>query len=150
LDLRERVIAGLAILAGLRPGEIFALRRCHVEQGYANIRQRIYQGVIDTPKTFNSVRWAATGDGLAVWLAQWLDPCPKRQLLEAFFSAAPETGRPRMGELPSHAKNARHLARRPRYRSAGARRSNGAHRRCESEPVHAVFFRAAEDRCEFA
>jgi integrase len=25
LDLRERVIAGLAVLAGMRPGEIFAL-----------------------------------------------------------------------------------------------------------------------------
>ena len=30
LELRERIISGLAILAGLRPGEIFALRRCSV------------------------------------------------------------------------------------------------------------------------
>jgi integrase len=76
LGLRERVIAGFAILAGMRPGEIFALRRCHVEKGYADIRQRVYRGVTDTPKTFNSQRWAAVGDGLSVWLKQWLDMLP--------------------------------------------------------------------------
>jgi len=61
LDLRERVVAGFAILAGMRPGEIFALRRCHVEKGYVDIRQRIYRGMSDTPKTFHSQRWAAFG-----------------------------------------------------------------------------------------
>jgi integrase len=76
LDLRERVIAGFAILAGMRPGEIFALRRCHVEKGYADIRQRVYQGKIDTPKTFHSQRWAALGDGLSQWLAPWLEMLP--------------------------------------------------------------------------
>jgi integrase len=76
LDLRERVIAGFAILAGMRPGEIFVLRRSRVENGYANITQRIYQGKIDTPKTFHSQRWAALGDGLSVWLRQWLEALP--------------------------------------------------------------------------
>lgn len=76
LDLREKVIAGLAVLAGLRPGEIFALRRVHIEQGYADIRQRIYQGQIDTPKTFHSRRWAGLGDGLSRWLGLWLEMLP--------------------------------------------------------------------------
>jgi integrase len=76
LDLRERVIAGLAILAGMRPGEIFALRRRHVEHGYVNIRQGVYRGEIDTPKTFNSNRWAALGEGLSQWLRLWLDGLP--------------------------------------------------------------------------
>jgi integrase len=76
LDLRERVIAGLAILAGMRPGEIFALRRCHIEKGYADIRQRIYRGMFDTPKTFHSQRWAAFGDGLSILLRQWLEALP--------------------------------------------------------------------------
>ncbi len=73
LDLRERVIGAFGILAGLRPGEIFALKRSHVEGEYANVDQRIYRGEIDTPKTVNSKRWAALGDGLQAWLHQWLD-----------------------------------------------------------------------------
>jgi integrase len=76
LDLRERVIGGLAIIAGMRPGEILALRRSHVEKGYADIRQRIYRGQIDTPKTFNSTRWAAFGDGLSTWLRGWVEMLP--------------------------------------------------------------------------
>ena len=59
LDLRERVIGGLALLAGMRPGEIFALRRSHLENKYVDITQRIYRGKLDTPKTFNSIRRAA-------------------------------------------------------------------------------------------
>jgi integrase len=76
LDLRERVIAGFAILSGMRPGEIFALRRGQVENGYAEITQRIYQGKFDTPKTFHSQRCAALGDGLSIWLRQWLESLP--------------------------------------------------------------------------
>lgn len=37
LDQREQLIAALAILAGMRPGEIFALRRGNVEKGFADI-----------------------------------------------------------------------------------------------------------------
>jgi integrase len=76
LDIREKVIAGFAILAGMRPGEILALRRCHVENGYVDIRQRVYAGQIDTPKTFHSQRWAAFGDGLSQWLKEWLEILP--------------------------------------------------------------------------
>ena len=68
LALRERVIGGLAILAGMRPGEIFALRRSHLEDGYVDITQRTYRGKLDTPKTFNSRRWAAFGSGLSSWI----------------------------------------------------------------------------------
>jgi integrase len=77
LDLREQLIAGLAILAGLRPGEIFALRLCHLEQDHANIRQRIYRGLTDTPKTVNSTRLAALGDGLTTLLQQWIEMLPQ-------------------------------------------------------------------------
>jgi|SRR5579872_5205389 len=78
LDVRERIIAGLAILAGMRPGEIYALRHSHIERGHADIRQRIYQGKIDTPKTFNSRRWAGLGDGLSEWLQLWLHTLPEQ------------------------------------------------------------------------
>lgn len=65
LELRERVIGGLAILAGMRPGEIFALRRSGSENEYIDITQRIYRGKVDTPKMFNSRRWAVFGTGLS-------------------------------------------------------------------------------------
>ena len=41
LDQRERLISKLAILAGMRPGEIFALTRCRLIATYADIRQSI-------------------------------------------------------------------------------------------------------------
>jgi integrase len=79
LTLEQRVIAGFAILAGMRPGEIYALRRCHIENGRADIRQRVYQGQIDTPKTFHSRRWAGLGDGLSTWLELWLAALPAKE-----------------------------------------------------------------------
>jgi integrase len=50
---RERLIAKLAILAGMRPGEIFALTWGQISD-HANIRQRVYRGILDSPKTFQS------------------------------------------------------------------------------------------------
>ena len=76
LDLRERVIGGLAVLAGMRPGEIFALTRSRAQSEYANIQQRVYRGEIDTPKTFKSRRLAALGVGLLDWIRQWLEMLP--------------------------------------------------------------------------
>ena len=44
LPLRERLIFKLGVIAGMRPGEIFALRRRSVQGIAADIRQRIYKG----------------------------------------------------------------------------------------------------------
>lgn len=71
LDTRERLIARLAILAGMRPGEIFALTWKRLEAEYADIRQRVYRGEIDSPKTSHSVRWAALSDGLIASVQEW-------------------------------------------------------------------------------
>jgi integrase len=76
LDVRERVIGGLAIMAGMRPGEIFALQRSRLETDHAEIVQRVYRGQLDTPKTFNSNRLAALGGGLSAWIRQWLEILP--------------------------------------------------------------------------
>jgi integrase len=80
LELREQVIARLAIIAGMRPGEIFALKWGRLEREYADIRQRVYRGDVDTPKSFHSVRWAALSDGLIAavddWRAVSLDTSP--------------------------------------------------------------------------
>ena len=70
------MIGGLALLAGMRAGEIFALTRSRIEKDYADVKQRIYRGEFDTPKTFKSIRWAAFGDGHLAWLNQWLEMLP--------------------------------------------------------------------------
>jgi integrase len=80
LELRERLIVKFAVLAGLRPGEIFALKWAHIGQSHVDIRQRVYRGEIDSPKSQHSVRKAALSTGLLQDIALWreisLDPTP--------------------------------------------------------------------------
>src|SRR5579872_3926089 len=71
LDQRERLIAKLAIIAGMRPGEIFALTWGRLTATYADIRQRVYRGMIDTPKTDQSLRKAALSEGLLAEIENW-------------------------------------------------------------------------------
>jgi len=71
LDQRERLIAKLAVIAGMRPGEIFALTWGRLTATYADIRQRVYRGAIDTPKTDHSVRKAALPAGLLRDVEVW-------------------------------------------------------------------------------
>jgi len=71
LDLRERLIAKLAILAGVRPGEIFALTWGRLTTTHADIQQRVYRRKIDTPKTDNSTRQAALSEGLLGEIEAW-------------------------------------------------------------------------------
>jgi len=71
LDRRERLIAKLAILAGMRPGEIFALTWGRLTDTYVDIRQRVYRRKIDTPKTDNSTRKAALSGGLRTEIETW-------------------------------------------------------------------------------
>lgn len=65
-------------MAGMRPGEIFALRCADVEGARARIHQRIYRGHLGSLKTVQSNRWAAMGDGLSLWLREWLEWLPAR------------------------------------------------------------------------
>jgi integrase len=67
---RECLIAKLAVLAGLRPGEIFALTWGQISD-HANVRQRVYRGIIDSPKIVQSERKAALSQGLLEDLASW-------------------------------------------------------------------------------
>jgi integrase len=68
---RERLIAKLAILAGMRPGEIFALTWGRLKATHAEIQQRVYRRKIDTPKTDNSTRHAALSEGLLAEIEAW-------------------------------------------------------------------------------
>jgi len=71
LDVREQLIARLAIMAGMRPGEIFALTWKRLDGQYADIQQRVYRGDIDSPKSNLSVRWAALSDSVLSTVAAW-------------------------------------------------------------------------------
>ena len=52
MELREKLILHLGVFAGLRPGEMLALRRRHVacDGGSVEIEQRVYRGAFDEPK----------------------------------------------------------------------------------------------------
>jgi integrase len=71
VDLRERLILKLAGIAGMRPGEILALQWANLEPPYAEIRQRVYRGDIDSPKSPKSIRKAAVGESLLAEIARW-------------------------------------------------------------------------------
>jgi integrase len=71
LGHRERLIAKLAVIAGMRPGEIFALTWGRLNSTSAEIRQRVYRGIVDTPKTDQSVRKAALPAGLLREIELW-------------------------------------------------------------------------------
>ena len=71
LDTRERLITELAVIVGMRPGEIFALQWQHVMPEGLRIRQRVYRGQIDTPKTRQSHRDVALSGDLLDQLGHW-------------------------------------------------------------------------------
>src|SRR5262249_41182787 len=71
LEQRERLIAKLAVIAGMRPGEIFGLTWGRLTTTYADIRQRVYRGAVDSPKTNQSIRKAALSEGLLREIDAW-------------------------------------------------------------------------------
>jgi integrase len=75
VDLRERLILRLAGIAGMRPGEIFGLKWVNLEPPYAEVRQRVYRGDIDSPKSPKSIRKAALGESLLAEVARWRAFC---------------------------------------------------------------------------
>jgi integrase len=71
LDLRERIIFLLAVLVGMRPGEILALRWSRVDSEVIEVAQRVYRGLPDDPKTERGKRQAALPPDLACDVAAW-------------------------------------------------------------------------------
>ena len=77
LELRERLVWKLAVFGGLRPGEIFALQRKHVQSNAVKVEQRVYAGNLDTPKSRASSRLAAIPATLVSELQAWLTMLPE-------------------------------------------------------------------------
>jgi integrase len=71
LGQRDGLIVKLAVIGGMRPGEIFALTWGQMKETHAEIRQRVYRNRIDTPKTENSYRKAALSSGLLKEIDEW-------------------------------------------------------------------------------
>jgi integrase len=76
LDLRERIIFLLAVLVGMRPGEILALRWARVDSQMIEIAQRVSRGLPDDPKTERGKRQAALPPDLAGKVDGWRDISP--------------------------------------------------------------------------
>lgn len=70
LDLRERAFCRLALFAGMRPGEIIALRWSDIDGSGALIDDRIYRGISDDPKN-NKKRNAALATKVLADLHLW-------------------------------------------------------------------------------
>jgi integrase len=71
LDLRERIVFLFAVLVGMRPGEIFALRWGRVGPDMVNIMERVYRRLPGDPKTERGKRVAAVPPDLAGDIEQW-------------------------------------------------------------------------------
>lgn len=93
LDLRERVIACLAIFSGMRPGEILGLQRRHVASDCRklSVEQRLYRGDIDTPKTDRSARTVAIPPKTAGVLREWMELVDNKPEAWVFASENPST-----------------------------------------------------------
>ncbi|HXK07813.1 MAG TPA: hypothetical protein VMS37_35795, partial [Verrucomicrobiae bacterium] len=61
-DLREKLIARLAIFEGMRPGEILALRWKSFAGETVQVAERVYKRVLNTPKN-GKTREGAISDG---------------------------------------------------------------------------------------
>jgi integrase len=68
-----RTMAGLAMLSGLRRGELFALRWRDVNESARclTVREAVYEGTFDTPKTEAGVRQIPLSDTATRLLADW-------------------------------------------------------------------------------
>lgn len=71
LDVRETLIVSLAIFSGMRPGEILGLKWGDIKPDHVTVRQRVYRGKVNTPKSTRSARVAALSPGVAAQFKNW-------------------------------------------------------------------------------
>jgi len=93
LEYREQVILQLAVFAGMRPGELLAIQREHVnaDATVIEIRRRVYRGKFATPKN-GLLRKIAVPPDTATQLHGWMEAAVD-QNPDAFLFAG-ETGQP--------------------------------------------------------
>ena len=89
-----RTMVGLAMLSGLRRGELFALRWRDLEERdrILLVREAVYEGRFDTPKTEAGVRQIPLSDAAVTLVADWRDRAEHTEPDALLFSTA--TGKP--------------------------------------------------------
>lgn len=73
LELRERLIFQLAVIEGMRPGEIVALQPRDYRDGMLHVVRRVYRGKLDEPKSKKSRRPVALSETTRRLLDSWLE-----------------------------------------------------------------------------
>jgi integrase len=73
LPLLARTMVGLALLTGLRRGELFALRwqSVNLEDGHLTVEEAVYEGAFGTPKTSAGLRRVPLSEPTVRLLKEW-------------------------------------------------------------------------------
>ena len=92
--LLPRTLVGLALLTGLRRGELFALRWWDVDEPNRSLQVRaaVYEGVFDDPKTMASLRTIPLPDAALRLLEVWKARTKRTAAHELIFSTV--SGKP--------------------------------------------------------
>jgi integrase len=92
--LLPRTLVGLALLTGLRRGELFALRWWDIDEPNRTLQVRtaVYEGVFDDPKTMASLRTIPLPDAALQLVAAWKGAGRKTAPHELIFSTV--SGKP--------------------------------------------------------
>jgi integrase len=92
--LLPRTLVGLALLTGLRRGELFALRWWDIDEPNRTLQVRtaVYEGVFDDPKTMASLRTIPLPDAALQLLAAWKGRARRTAAHELIFSTV--SGKP--------------------------------------------------------
>jgi integrase len=95
LPLLPRTMTGLAVLTGLRRGELFALRWRDFDEtsGTLAVCQAVYEGTFDTAKTEAGVRELPLGEGALALLDAWKKARAKRVAPDALIFST-RSGKP--------------------------------------------------------
>ena len=92
--LLPRTLVGLALLTGLRRGELFALRWWDIDEPNRSLQVRaaVYEGVFDDPKTMASLRTIPLPNAALQLLAAWKGRARRTAAHELIFSTV--SGKP--------------------------------------------------------
>jgi len=92
--LLPRTLVGLALLTGLRRGELFALRWWDIDEPNRSLQVRaaVYEGVFDDPKTVASLRTIPLPNAALQLLAAWKGRARRTAAHELIFSTV--SGKP--------------------------------------------------------
>lgn len=74
-----RTMVGLALMTGLRRGELFALRwkNVSVDEGHLTVDEAVYEGAFGTPKTSAGLRRVPLSEATVRLVTEWKERAKK-------------------------------------------------------------------------